>query len=619
MSGIQEIKKLMSLPENQICADCQSAKPDWASTTFGAFICLKCSGIHRSLGTHITLVRSCTLDSWPPKLLSVMQAVGNQKLNEYFEANLPENFVRPKGTDTMAMKMFIEDKYVARKYADRTATPPHLLLTNSTPINNSTPTFAQKEVPKVVKTTPLAAKTMSRSQSQSNDVDDAINLISSTPSQTRGKIRIKHSRTAKDTHVLSRSQSDNVIADPQPVVEVTNEDIDDFFAEKPKTKPKIQKSQTTKKVAKKPVEQPKEQPKPASNTEIDDFFAEPKSIPQQKPISQPKPQPVKKTIIDRPLKVVVEEESEHEEEKPKIPDLQIEDDENDKADMDDFFDNDDNEAEPENVVIKELPPLETTPKTINKNVEPKIAPKTQLKTVEDDDDAPNPFTEEEKPQNPVFENIEEENANKDEIDDFFSDNPKPQQQQPQPPQRQKTQYESCSFVPSKETYHPATPDKPEIFEKIEHGYDKAKEKANQAFDFLKGKINQLMNKDEPKPQPQPQPQPQQQPQPQPQSFRKPAEPIQDIDDFFDEPKPRRPVNLTPQQSSEPSKVYKIHKRGTPQPQVQAQKEQKEVMRPKKEESLDDALGSIVGDFSSTQSSSSSRATVQRKKAKIHRK
>ena len=89
------VKQLMNHPDNCTCADCHAPNPKWASTTFGIFVCLNCSGIHRNLGTHITLVRSCTLDSWTPEQARVMKRVGNKKGNEYWEAKLPPNYSRP--------------------------------------------------------------------------------------------------------------------------------------------------------------------------------------------------------------------------------------------------------------------------------------------------------------------------------------------------------------------------------------------------------------------------------------------------------------------------------------------------------------------------------------------
>lgn len=50
------LSQLIKLEGNRHCADCTTRNPTWASVNLGVFVCLTCSGIHRSLGVHISQV-----------------------------------------------------------------------------------------------------------------------------------------------------------------------------------------------------------------------------------------------------------------------------------------------------------------------------------------------------------------------------------------------------------------------------------------------------------------------------------------------------------------------------------------------------------------------------------
>ncbi|XP_037058803.1 stromal membrane-associated protein 2 isoform X3 [Peromyscus leucopus] len=111
------LANLLLEEDNKFCADCQSKGPRWASWNIGVFICIRCAGIHRNLGVHISRVKSVNLDQWTQEQIQCMQEMGNGKANRLYEAYLPETFRRPQIDP--AVEGFIRDKYEKKKYMDR--------------------------------------------------------------------------------------------------------------------------------------------------------------------------------------------------------------------------------------------------------------------------------------------------------------------------------------------------------------------------------------------------------------------------------------------------------------------------------------------------------------------
>ncbi|KAI9279111.1 hypothetical protein BY458DRAFT_432061 [Sporodiniella umbellata] len=102
---------LLQMDSNQYCADCRKKDPRWASWNIGVFICIQCSGVHRSLGTHISKVKSVDLDTWVPEQIESMIQWGNQRANTYWEDQLDQ--LPPTGS----MDNWIRAKYEQKKWA----------------------------------------------------------------------------------------------------------------------------------------------------------------------------------------------------------------------------------------------------------------------------------------------------------------------------------------------------------------------------------------------------------------------------------------------------------------------------------------------------------------------
>ncbi|KAI0330032.1 ArfGap-domain-containing protein [Cubamyces sp. BRFM 1775] len=122
--------ELASQPGNDVCADCKTRNPRWASYNLGIFICVSCASIHRKMGTHISKVKSLTLDSWSKEQVEFMKSMGNIKSNAHYN---PDEIRNPPPTNMIEserdsdLEKYIRSKYEYKSFRPRTAKVAELL------------------------------------------------------------------------------------------------------------------------------------------------------------------------------------------------------------------------------------------------------------------------------------------------------------------------------------------------------------------------------------------------------------------------------------------------------------------------------------------------------------
>ncbi|KKK24585.1 hypothetical protein ARAM_006897, partial [Aspergillus rambellii] len=116
---------IRSVPGNDRCADCSAMNPGWASWNIGIFLCMRCAALHRKMGTHVSKVKSLSMDSWSSEQVDNMKSHGNTIMNKIFN---PRNVKPPIPTDIdesdACMERFIRQKYQTQTLEDGKPKPP---------------------------------------------------------------------------------------------------------------------------------------------------------------------------------------------------------------------------------------------------------------------------------------------------------------------------------------------------------------------------------------------------------------------------------------------------------------------------------------------------------------
>ncbi|QDS67702.1 hypothetical protein FKW77_005551 [Venturia effusa] len=114
--GLQELIK--TVPGNDRCADCATRNPGWASWSLGIFLCIRCAALHRKLGTHVSKVKSLSMDSWSNDQVENMRRIGNVNSNHTYNPRNTKPSI-PVDADEVegVMERFIRQKYEHRAFS----------------------------------------------------------------------------------------------------------------------------------------------------------------------------------------------------------------------------------------------------------------------------------------------------------------------------------------------------------------------------------------------------------------------------------------------------------------------------------------------------------------------
>jgi len=108
------IDAIRKLGGNKSCFDCGEKGVTYVVPKFGIFICTRCSGIHRELGTT---VKGFGVSNFNEKEIKILQDMGNDNAYKIWMAKFNESkHSLPKPSDDSAVKNHIKIKYFDKKW-----------------------------------------------------------------------------------------------------------------------------------------------------------------------------------------------------------------------------------------------------------------------------------------------------------------------------------------------------------------------------------------------------------------------------------------------------------------------------------------------------------------------
>ncbi|KAI6242194.1 hypothetical protein M3Y99_00260400 [Aphelenchoides fujianensis] len=206
--GANWLERVKRVPGNRTCADCGNPDAKWTSLNLGIVICIECSGAHRSLGVHVSKVRSLTMDDLTNDQKNVLLELGNEKVNAVYLAGLHEiNMADLPKNLTPASDRTIRERYIKAKYVDKQFARP--LLNRSfanTPTAHRSSSFHENlaldvslnsnESPSIDKPSPQRTSALSnvsnRSSLTATNSENRLNELAATSVEQQTRTAIQH-------------------------------------------------------------------------------------------------------------------------------------------------------------------------------------------------------------------------------------------------------------------------------------------------------------------------------------------------------------------------------------------------------------------------------------------
>lgn len=117
MSVLNKNMNLTQIDGNDRCADCGLEGPTYAVSNLGILVCEPCAGVHRTLGCHISQVKSLKMGKLDTEQLQAMSKLGNKLVNEKYEQNVPPSYRRPLPKDPQVLReQWIRAKYERQEF-----------------------------------------------------------------------------------------------------------------------------------------------------------------------------------------------------------------------------------------------------------------------------------------------------------------------------------------------------------------------------------------------------------------------------------------------------------------------------------------------------------------------